>query len=249
MSDVIKHHGILGQKWGVRRYQEEDGSLTAAGKKRYGQNGAKTQEALTEDSLMLRYKAAGGKIPTSKSMRMTAGHEDRYKTANELFAALEDEVKRRGGVGRVGDGTAAEYQKKSYRIKDLREAGLADTKGISLVAQRHSTNPEDVTIRYRYYTDEAIEPTYYDNIKDLEKAVEEMERKKKEKEKEEKKKSEEMKKATKSKDKNINDKVNDAVNAVVQTIKNLPSSVLSTSKAAIDKGKSLVSGILEMLKR
>lgn len=29
------HHGILGQKWGVRRYQNKDGSLTAAGKKHY----------------------------------------------------------------------------------------------------------------------------------------------------------------------------------------------------------------------
>lgn len=31
----LAHHGILGQKWGVRRYQNPDGSLTAAGKKRY----------------------------------------------------------------------------------------------------------------------------------------------------------------------------------------------------------------------
>ena len=31
----LKHHGILGMKWGVRRYQNKDGSLTAAGKKRY----------------------------------------------------------------------------------------------------------------------------------------------------------------------------------------------------------------------
>lgn len=34
--DEIKHHGIKGQKWGVRRYQNEDGTLTNAGKKRYG---------------------------------------------------------------------------------------------------------------------------------------------------------------------------------------------------------------------
>ena len=34
-TDVICHHGILGMKWGVRRYQNKDGSLTAAGKKRY----------------------------------------------------------------------------------------------------------------------------------------------------------------------------------------------------------------------
>ena len=35
MSD-LRHHGIKGQKWGVRRFQNSDGSLTAAGRKRYG---------------------------------------------------------------------------------------------------------------------------------------------------------------------------------------------------------------------
>ena len=35
MSD-LRHHGIKGQKWGVRRFQNADGSLTAAGRKRYG---------------------------------------------------------------------------------------------------------------------------------------------------------------------------------------------------------------------
>ena len=32
----LRHHGIKGQKWGVRRFQNKDGSLTADGKKRYG---------------------------------------------------------------------------------------------------------------------------------------------------------------------------------------------------------------------
>lgn len=33
-SDYLAHHGVKGQKWGVRRYQNPDGSLTEAGKVR-----------------------------------------------------------------------------------------------------------------------------------------------------------------------------------------------------------------------
>lgn len=32
----LYHHGILGQKWGIRRFQNPDGTLTPAGKRRYG---------------------------------------------------------------------------------------------------------------------------------------------------------------------------------------------------------------------
>lgn len=34
MSEELYHHGVKGMKWGVRRYQNKDGTLTAAGKKR-----------------------------------------------------------------------------------------------------------------------------------------------------------------------------------------------------------------------
>ena len=36
----LYHHGIKGQKWGVRKYQNTDGSLTKAGKIRYGEPGS-----------------------------------------------------------------------------------------------------------------------------------------------------------------------------------------------------------------
>ena len=37
-QNELTHHGIKGQKWGVRRFQNKDGSLTPAGKKRYDDN-------------------------------------------------------------------------------------------------------------------------------------------------------------------------------------------------------------------
>ena len=42
------HYGVKGMKWGIRRYQNKDGTLTAAGKKRYDrdvrENNAKKKE-------------------------------------------------------------------------------------------------------------------------------------------------------------------------------------------------------------
>lgn len=37
-TDALQHYGIKGMKWGIRRYQNEDGSLTSRGKKRYSES-------------------------------------------------------------------------------------------------------------------------------------------------------------------------------------------------------------------
>lgn len=38
MSDYISHYGIKGMRWGIRRYQNKDGSLTQEGKRRYNKS-------------------------------------------------------------------------------------------------------------------------------------------------------------------------------------------------------------------
>lgn len=42
--NVLMHYGIKGMKWGVRRYQNEDRTLTPAGKKRYSQNDSPSED-------------------------------------------------------------------------------------------------------------------------------------------------------------------------------------------------------------
>lgn len=44
----LAHHGIKGQKWGIRRYQNPDGSLTAEGMKRYGYSMSKSNKDISK---------------------------------------------------------------------------------------------------------------------------------------------------------------------------------------------------------
>ena len=80
-EDELYHHGILGQKWGVRRYQNEDGTLTPAGKKRYYLNGENESGGLTK---------AGQKWKKEQSMtdeERTARRKKAVKTAVIVGAA------------------------------------------------------------------------------------------------------------------------------------------------------------------
>lgn len=76
MADILVHYGVLGMKWGVRRYQNKDGSLTAAGKKRYSTDieGAKrkvfdAKSKQREAARQYNKATAGGMIYNSKAVK------------------------------------------------------------------------------------------------------------------------------------------------------------------------------------
>ena len=71
------HHGILGMKWGIRRYQNEDGSLTDAGKKRYASNYSEQQR--TRDR-----KLYGSKAVNRINKRMLKGETIQSARHNEV---------------------------------------------------------------------------------------------------------------------------------------------------------------------
>ena len=74
----LYHHGIKGQKWGVRRYQNEDGTLTAAGQKRYG-----TQEKADYASLSRKQKKAVKQFEKSQRQEAHKKSRSEYNKATD----------------------------------------------------------------------------------------------------------------------------------------------------------------------
>lgn len=77
----LYHHGILGMKWGIRRYQKEDGTLTSAGKKRYRTDDDLNDKGETRKSVIDRLNKEG-----SKYEKLT----DTYYNKSELKKDKDD---------------------------------------------------------------------------------------------------------------------------------------------------------------
>ncbi len=78
-TNELYHHGIKGMRWGVRRFQKKDGSLTAAGKKRYYDTPELNKQKSEMDAAKSAYKSSKSAFnrassryqnaPTSKNQR------------------------------------------------------------------------------------------------------------------------------------------------------------------------------------
>lgn len=66
VNGELYHHGIKGQKWGVRRYQNKDGTLTKAGKKRYENEYTRLRD---EKKVLTNKKKTAAKIQKLEDMK------------------------------------------------------------------------------------------------------------------------------------------------------------------------------------
>lgn len=154
MNTELYHFGIKGQKWGVRRFQNEDGSLTKEGIKRYGinKNGWMTEEGRKQylDDINSGHREIEERhLSKFKNMSYAEieNNEEYDKAYNEM---IKD---RRSYVNSMGTGTRKrenEQTRIKLRYKDYTDAQKVYKKdGINTVIAMNKKGKMDL-----YMTDE-----------------------------------------------------------------------------------------------
>ena len=131
-SDELTHHGILGQRWGIRRFQNKDGSLTSEGRKRYGtlsENLSKWKEkavatghrvsgTVSDWKKQIRAKATADKI--ARDARKQAKDESNEQKKRELIErGSPDQIKK--NIRMFNDAELGEIQQrfdKELKVRD-----------------------------------------------------------------------------------------------------------------------------------
>jgi hypothetical protein len=137
-TNELYHHGIKGQRWGVRRYRNEDGSLTEAGKKREAKRAAnfERQKAKTVDRINLMYDRAN-KWTNRKVDKLDA----KGKTAKAdvwRYAAAQNEKARAEKIAKVKSASQEDYKK--MRAEDRLDSWLGGQKFMK-ANSAHMTTP------------------------------------------------------------------------------------------------------------
>lgn len=137
-SDYLRHYGIPGMKWGVRRYQNTDGSLTSEGKIRY--KSASNEERITLKNLKAMKK------DSARLSRMNDRQRARLDEDIDFYTKrLTGEVKAKGKESRENDlFRSASFEKRalSYSIAIGMKAVAATAFGCAL--SRITTGHYDV---------------------------------------------------------------------------------------------------------
>jgi len=136
-SGFLAHHGIKGQKWGVRRFQNPDGTRTEAGKKRYRTGKQKpmseySSEKVTNESLRS-YKSQASQLSHVRVNKNTEGRI--FSDHGNLIGMINTEKKDDGhtwiqGLELFGEGKGKglSYQMLDYATKELGATHLSVSK-------------------------------------------------------------------------------------------------------------------------
>lgn len=115
-SDELTHWGIKGMRWGIRRYQNKDGSLTPAGKKKLRAEQAKVRE---QEAINKKRKSVQASFDRLEARKKAAAEEK--KALDEAERIKLGKGKKSGGDKKVED-SDVQPAKKSY--KDMTDAEL-----------------------------------------------------------------------------------------------------------------------------
>ena len=116
-GECLYHHGIMGQKWGVRRFQNKDGSLTEAGHKRYGKPLSKKIQKAEES---MDYAKVNRLAKDKNLLKAFDSDEDRKKLRSDLESTSKDFERNKERINKKlwDDGVAEVAKRKEYEYGD-----------------------------------------------------------------------------------------------------------------------------------